>query len=608
MTIIEQDFRSENQKNDINETFKIPICYNENVQKLNDTIVTDLELVESIDKEESPIYDNVFKPSNKASLQVVKQIANYYTTDIQYLKQTQELTNQINSEDLNTIHNKYSFSDFEINDIVSLWEEIKGESGFCEKYLYIDWTFAKNLNNNPHFLQLMSLYNIASPIISLCLPIFVLIIPFIVIKIQGIELGIKQYIEILKKLIANHAIFKIFTQFNEVDNGQKMYLVLSSAFYLFSIYQNILVCVRFYSNMQKIHNYLFKFKKYLAYTIDIMDYYSIKTETLTKYSSFNVTLQENKKVLRNLYWELSKISPFSFSFSKITEIGHIMSNFYQIYDNQEYHNAILYSFGFNGYFNMLSHIGTLSSDSKLVKTTFYSSNTKGKPIFKKMYYPKFINNDTKTIVRNNCNLNKNMIITGPNASGKTTTIKSVLINIILSQQIGYGCFESLKLTPYDKIHCYLNIPDTSGRDSLFQAEARRCKEIIDSINTEQEDNSKQLTHFCIFDELYSGTNPDEAVISANAFMDYIIKNENVTCILTTHYIKLCKKLSKNKMIKNYNMKTLKKNDNCEGNLPTVEYTYELDEGISKIKGGLQVLHDMKYPKEILDLATNQTNK
>ena len=64
-------------------------------------------------------------------------------------------------------------------------------------------------------------------------------------------------------------------------------------------------------------------------------------------------------------------------------------------------------------------------------------------------------------------------LTGTN--GKTTTIKTALINIILSQQIGYGCFESLKLCPYDNIYCYLNIPDTSGRDSLFQAEARRCK-------------------------------------------------------------------------------------------------------------------------------------
>ena len=586
------NINNNNTKNTINEVFKLPICYNDKVQKLNDNIVDELELIKSIDKNELPIYENVFKPTNNTSLQIIKQFSEYYTTDVEYLKETQQLTKQINSNELNTIRNKHGFGDFEINDIVSLWEEIQGETGFCEKYLYIDWAFAKTLNNNPHFLQLMSLYNIISPILSLCFPILVLIIPFIVIKLKGIELNIAEYVDILKKLIANHAIFKIFTQFHEVSNSHKMYLAISSAFYLFSIYQNILVCIRFYSNMQKIHTYLFKFKKYLAYSLDIMNYYRSKFYKLTKYNNFNIVLEKNIHVLSVLYSELCKISPFTFSCSKMTEIGHIMCNFYQIYDSLEYNNAILYSFGFNGYFDIMSRTGTNIHENKLSKTTF--STSKDKPIFKKMYYPKFIDNTDSTIVKNDCNLNKNIIITGPNASGKTTTLKTALINILLSQQIGCGCFESLKLCPYDKLHCYLNIPDTSGRDSLFQAEARRCKEIIDCVD---EDNSKEDTHFCIFDELFSGTNPDEAINSANAFMDYLVKHKNVTCILTTHYVKLCKKLAKNKMIRNYNMKTLKHNDN-----DNFEYTYILDEGISKVKGGLKVLYDMKYPKEILDLA------
>jgi len=152
-----------------------------------------------------------------------------------------------------------------------------------------------------------------------------------------------------------------------------------------------------------------------------------------------------------------------------------------------------------------------------------------------------------------------------------------------------GCFEALILTPYNKLHCYLNIPDTSGRDSLFQAEARRCKEIIDVI-----DNNQNDTHFCIFDELYSGTNPDEAVNSARSFMDYIVKNNNVTCMLTTHYVKLCKKLSKNDKIMNYNMKTIKKKNK------KLKYTYQIQNGISKIKGGFNVLIDMNYPQEIIN--------
>ena len=49
---------------------------------------------------------------------------------------------------------------------------------------------------------------------------------------------------------------------------------------------------------------------------------------------------------------------------------------------------------------------------------------------------------------------------------------------------------------YDKIHCYLNIPDTSNRDSLFQAEARRCKEIIDALSASDVAlNDKQKSSF-----------------------------------------------------------------------------------------------------------------
>jgi hypothetical protein len=579
------DIKQHKSLESLNEVFKIPICYNKNVKKLNDTVVNDLELINTKEASETPIYQNVFNPSNKPSLKVIEQFAYNYTTDTEYLKDTQQLVKSLNNEDINMIHNKYNFGDFDLDDIVSSWEEIKGETGFIEKYLYIDWEFAKHLNNNPIFLQLMNIYYILSPILSLCLPILVLIIPFFVIKLKGIELNIKEYIEILKTIISNHAMFKVFSQFNQVDTNQKIYLVISAAFYVFSIYQNVLVCIRFYSNMQKIHAYLFKFRKYLAYTLELINYHSSKTNELTKYAEFNQNMNHNYNILTKLFDRLNKITPFSASFLKIKEIGDIMHVFYELYDNEIYTNSLLYSFGFHGYFTVMCNFNTNIKDNKLSKTKFVK---KCKPIFKKMYYPKFINEDFDKIVKNDCKLNKNIIITGPNASGKTTTLKTALINIIMSQQLGYGCFESLQLTPYDLFHCYLNIPDTSGRDSLFQAEAKRCKEIINCV--EEEDDK---THFCIFDELYSGTNPDEAVISGTAFMDYLVKNNNVTCLLTTHYVKLCKKLSKNPRLKNYNMKTIIKNDN-------IEYTYLIQDGISKTKGGLIVLRDMNYPKEILD--------
>ena len=140
------------------------------------------------------------------------------------------------------------------------------------------------------------------------------------------------------------------------------------------------------------------------------------------------------------------------------------------------------------------------------------------------------------------------------------------------------------------IHCYINIPDTSARDSLFQAEARRCKNILKDI----EKNPKSR-HFCIFDELYSGTNPHEAISSAYSYLLYLSKKKTTKFILTTHFTKLCKLLDKKKNIKNSHMKTVINNN-------TPHYTYKMIQGISEIKGGLCVLEQLCYPREILSNA------
>jgi DNA mismatch repair ATPase MutS len=76
-------------------------------------------------------------------------------------------------------------------------------------------------------------------------------------------------------------------------------------------------------------------------------------------------------------------------------------------------------------------------------------------------------------------------------------------------------------------------------------------------------------------------------------MKYITKSKNVSCVLTTHFIKVCKKLQKSKNIINYKMLTEKENNN-------LIYKYTLTEGISDIKGGMIVLQQMNYPKEIID--------
>jgi len=195
-------------------------------------------------------------------------------------------------------------------------------------------------------------------------------------------------------------------------------------------------------------------------------------------------------------------------------------------------------------------------------------------------------------VKNNCDLDKKLIITGPNASGKTTMLKSTTINIICSQQIGCGFYKSARVNPYTHIYSYLNIPDTSERDSLFQAESRRCKEIIDSIVLYS--HEKGYRHYGIFDELYSGTNPDEATKAGFAFLQYLSKFSHVDFILTTHYTKICSMLKKNKCIRNHKM------DVVQDDLGKLKYTYKMKKGVSKVQGAVRILEDMDYPEEIIN--------
>jgi len=345
--------------------------------------------------------------------------------------------------------------------------------------------------------------------------------------------------------------------------------------------------------MKKIHSYLSDIKNYINYTQENSRNFLLYSAELANFSQFNRNLKDNIIILKQFKEKIDRIDPYKLSINKITQFGHILKCFFELYDNKEYNDAFMYSFGFNGYIDTLD--GLLDNMKKRnIQFAKFNKNKKSKKNkkinescakFVKSYYPALINNNP---ICNTININKNIIVTGPNASGKTTILKSSLINIIITQQMGCGFYSSASLTPYKHIHCYLNIPDTSGRDSLFQAEARRCKEIIDVIHMYPLEN-----HFCVFDELYSGTNPDEAIASAGAFMNYLAKFKGVNCLLTTHFFDLCTHLGKNESFCNFHMET-KKDVNKK-----FDYTYLLKKGISNVRGGVKVLEDMEYPEEII---------
>lgn len=574
-------------KTNIEEHFKLPISFNDKKMELAPNIINDLELCSTIDETSTSMYSMVLSPSNCFGEKVLPMFSKYYTNDVTFLKDTQQLLQTYNyQEETKAKTDPYSLEDF--NEMNKTWNEIKGETSFCEKYLFIDWEMGKFLNQNSAFLQVMSVYNVTSPLISFCLPIIVLIIPFFIMHAKGLNIGLTQYVDILKVIIEKHAIGNLLINFSEASFNQQMYLLFSALLYVFSIYQNVLVCLKFYRNITSIYKYLATINKYISYSLDSMNYYLSMSENLSSYESFNVEVKKHKLILEHCKNHVDIVGNLSFSLKNMLNVGSTLQIFYEIYNNAQYNESFCFSFGLQGYLDNLTGLRKNINNQNINYSSFaVDKDEKSLCKFEKSFYPTLMN---EAHVKNTCDFKTNMIITGPNASGKTTILKTSLINVIMTQQFGCGCYKSANLLPYKYIHCYLNIPDTSGRDSLFQAEARRCKTIIDNISENREDR-----HFCAFDELYSGTNPDDAISSSLAFMNYLLKYKNVTSILTTHYVKVCKKLDKIRHIKNYRMKTIQ-------NGGSFEYTYILEKGISKIKGGVKVLKDMNYPVEIVTNA------
>ena len=574
---------SENE-NEIN-PFQLPIAFLREKAVLEEHTIIDLELIKANPKES--LYYNVFYPQTLFGEKMLPAWSKYYTADTVFLKETQIL--------LKHTVKSHAISASQQEQVFATWEEIKHETGFAEKFSYLEWSRLSFLNNDARFLQCLSMYNMAAPIFSLFLPIFFLIVPLILIKIRGLPMTVEKYIELLKFVFKKHQLGKIF-DLQSASFEKIMYVVASGVFYIIQIYQNIMSCRKFYYNMTKIHEQLFLMRDYLDVTIKNMDILRNQCQGMKSYEDFIATMNQHQKVCVYMLQEFQQVTPKKCSIKKIGQVGHIMKCFYQLYKDENFHNTLQYSFGLNGYLDNLNGVrqNIIQKNMGACKFSKVKQSKKTKPSkFVHAYFPSLLNNNP---VKNTYKLDKHLLITGPNAAGKTTLLKTTIFNIILSQQLGFGFYKKASLVPYDMIHCYINIPDTSARDSLFQAEAKRCKDIISKIDTNGVDTNGVDTnkrHFCVFDELYSGTNPYEAISSAYAFLKYLHKYDNVNFVLTTHFLDLCRRLEKEKGMQNYHMKIETVNEDFK-------YTYKMEKGISDIKGGIKVLKDLDYPKEIIN--------
>jgi len=581
-----------------NKVFKLPIQYlSKDLHILNPIVVSDLELSVTLDNTIPSIYHCTFSPDTSFALQVMPMFQTHFTTDISFLRDTQTV-----------IENMDSFFDkdkYEVNcDLIQRqWTAVKHDPKFKETYGYLEWDFLDQYNQNATVLQSLTLANMLSPIMSFLLPILFILFPFVLLKIQGIPISLEMYFNILKGVAKDHFIGKAISIFESFTFQKLAHVLFMLGLYMFQMYQNTINCLRFYRNVQKINDELCAWKEFRAHSTCQLELFLDKNKNLPSYKPFCDELRKHLEVLQDIHYILEPICPFSCSMSKSTEIGYMLKCYYEFYKNIAFENTLVFCMGFEGYLRLMKGVNKQLRNGTVNKTAYVSHSVEMSLLedisgifhIKQQYYPP--HKDEKTCVKNDVTLDNYGVITGPNASGKTTYLKNTAINVILSQQLGIGFYETCTMRPYSHIHSYLNIPDTSSRDSLFQAESRRCKEILEMIQTSKE------RHFCIFDELFSGTNPREATKSAYAFLEYLRKFTHVDLFLTTHYVTICDNWKKNdelRAIQNYKMNVLHEESSGK-----TKPTYLISEGISRVEGALGVLEDLNYPAEMISMIIDE---
>lgn len=550
--------------------FKHPIEYSKH-NTLANIVQEDLE----IDPDASynilnHIYNQNVEKKSKYNL-LLDKWSSLYSLDEKYLKDSQKVLK------------KYKCYENTMDDFIEEYVDFKKQQNFLSKYQYVQFRRFQYLNTIVPFLQVLALYNFCSPLFSLFAPIFGMIIPYFVLYMKGVRLGFSQYINVVKQIIKNQYIIKGVLNFTKNSLQSNLYLVTSIFFYFMSIYNNIISCVQFYKNTEFMIRFTNKYQDFLSQGENLIDTIHKHTHKRGTFNKFNKVMMNHKSNIAKMKNELNHICECKDKMSKYGSIGFLLKCNFDIYHDSQYDDTVGFLFYLNNYNYDLHNVSSLLKNKSLNICKFKKET---KPIIKGGYY---LPHMTETNISNDIGLSKNLIITGPNASGKTTLIKSTILNLFLSQSLGCGCYSRCQTQLYDYYHSYLNIPDTSNRDSLFQAEARRCKEIILFI-----EKNKNKKHFCIFDEIYSGTNPSDAVLCASKYLKGL--NDYKKCVdyvLTTHYINLCEKFEKNINVTNKKMMV---NQNEDGKL---EYCYKLVNGVSKINGGYQILEQLEYPEHLL---------
>ncbi|MCG7339938.1 AAA family ATPase [Staphylococcus sp. ACRSN] len=195
----------------------------------------------------------------------------------------------------------------------------------------------------------------------------------------------------------------------------------------------------------------------------------------------------------------------------------------------------------------------------------------------------------KHAVPNDLLIDNHILLTGSNASGKSTFMKAIALNLIMAQTINTVTASQFKYSPGFVYTSMVNQDDILSGDSYFMTEIKSIKRLFDLSLTE---------HIYIFiDEIFKGTNTTERIAASEAVLSYFDQQDSYTVIAATHDIELSSLLDTN--YENYHF-----NESISDN--TIDFDYKIKSGKADTRNAIELLRITDFPKSIYERAKSTT--
>lgn len=194
---------------------------------------------------------------------------------------------------------------------------------------------------------------------------------------------------------------------------------------------------------------------------------------------------------------------------------------------------------------------------------------------------------SEDVVSNNFEIGKDyksVIITGSNTGGKTVTLKTIGLFILMTKAGMFLPCTYAKIYPFKRV--FADIGDSQSIMQSLSTFSSHMTNIIEILNQSDEDS------FVLFDEICAGTDPVEGAVLAKAILEKLAQKQ-VTSVITTHYGEL-KALEYNN--------SFFKNASVEFNTETLKPTYKLLIGIPGLSNAISIAANLGLDKDIVEDA------